>query len=569
MTTTSTPPTTSPRRTPAPTRATGVPAPAGTATAVPDAAVPATAGTTAAVSAAEEATTSVPATTAPDAVTHTAAETTAATTAGNAVSAAVPAAGGPAVPAVAALAEAGAGVDPVTGAFLRLAGVPGSPLGEVARELRLPPAVAAAVGGRLLPRPLFAAERHVARAADDAVRLFELITSLPQRLYDGDLAAYCRALGIDERTRRLVTRLGGAPPPMYGRTDMGYDGETFRLLEFNIASELGGIDRAGLIPRLWRQAAGFCEFAAEHRLGHLDTARLVAATLHRAARTVTGGHRTPVVALLEAPGGLTAFGAVWQGLAELMREQGLDFRVGEVQDIRRRGERITLGGTGVDLVLRCFSAEELLATPDGEELAEPVLRAHAAGTAVLWVPLEAYLFSNKGCLALLSQPHARRAFTGEERALIDRVLPWTRTLPAAPQTHAAEVFEECVDRQQELILKPLDQYGGSGIVPGWEVPAVRWRQLLRTVGTSGAVVQQRVPLRPEPVLDADTGEISSWRTVWSLFVTPEGHAGTYARALPAHEGSVVGMGISPSARTAGVFTFPDRPEAAAAGGGPR
>ncbi|MET7622233.1 hypothetical protein [Streptomyces sp. NPDC005408] len=446
--------------------------------------------------------------------------------------------------------------DPVTAAFLRESADTRSPLHTVLEEISLPPALAAAAGTRLLPRPLFAPQHAVDRAAADTARLFELITSLPQRLFDGDLQAYCRALGIDERTQKLITRLGGGAPPMYGRTDMSFDGSQFRLLEFNIASELGGIDRAGTIPRLWARAPGFTSFAAEHALAHLDTGRLIADTLRTAARPVTGG-RTPVVALLEAPGGLAKFGAVWEAVAELMRDEGLDFRVGEVNAVRSRGNRITLDGTTVDLVLRCFSAEEILAEPDGEAMVEPLFTAHEQGTAVLWTPLESYLFSNKGALALLSRPHLRDRFSAEELALIDRVLPWTRSLPHQARTAAPDLFAQCLARQDELILKPRDQYGGSGVVAGWETPAREWRRALEAVDASGAVVQERALTRNEPVLDPATGRTENWRTVWSLFLTPEGHAGTYARALPAHAGAVVGMGADQRACTAGVFTYPD------------
>ncbi len=423
----------------------------------------------------------------------------------------------------------------------------------------LPPALAAAAGDRLLSRPLFAPQEHVARAAADSIALFDLITALPQRLFDGDLDAYCAALGIDARTQRLLTRLGGGAPPMYGRTDMNYDGTSLRLLEFNIASELGGIDRAGTLPRLWAAAPGFAPFAAEHRLAHLDTGRLVADTLRRAAATVAPG-RTPVVALLEAPGGLGRFGAVWQALAELMRGQGLDFKVAELPAIRRRGQRIVLDGTTVDLVLRCFAAEELLALPDGEALVEPVLAAHRAGTTVLWTPMESHLFSNKGCLALLSRPDRDRRFTPAELALIDRILPWTRALPRDPARRAPDLLEECLARQDELILKPTAGYGGAGVVAGWETTPAAWSRELRGVDRHGAVVQQRLVPRPEPVHDPATGTTTDWRTVWSLFLTPAGHAGTYARALPADQGAVVGMGANPLARTAAVFTFP-RPQA--------
>jgi hypothetical protein len=69
-------------------------------------------------------------------------------------------------------------------------------------------------------------------------------------------------------------------------------------------------------------------------------------------------------------------------------------------------------------------------------------------------------------------------------------------------------------------------------------------------------VQERVVPRPESVVDPQTGSLTDWWAAWGMFLTPEGYAGTYARALPAGAGSIIGIGANPSTRTAGVFTFP-------------
>lgn len=448
-----------------------------------------------------------------------------------------------------------AGPDPVTRDYLRRTADPAAPLSTAMAGLELPPALAAAAGERLLNRPLFAPQDQVDRAVADTVGLFTLLTSLPERLFDGDPRAYCAALGIDPRKQRLITRLGGGAPPLYGRTDMSYDGTAFQLLEFNIASEIGGVDRAGTIPRLLARSPAFAPFAAAHGLAHLDTGGLVAGTLRTAAHPVVSG-RAPVVALLEGPGGLARFGAVWEAVAEVLRGYGLEVRVGEIGDVRRRGDGVAVHGGRIDLVLRCFSAEEVLADADAEACAELLFRAHESGTAVLWTPMESNLFGNKGALALLSDARSRRHFTADERALIDRLLPWTRSLPGQPRRSAPELLADCLERQGELILKPNAQYGGGGVVAGWETPRSEWRRALEEVDAAGAVVQRRVVPRTEPVTDPETGRPADWRTVWSLFLTPEGHAGTYARAVPASEGAVVGMGANRRARTAGVFTFP-------------
>ncbi|KJK58329.1 hypothetical protein [Saccharothrix sp. ST-888] len=444
----------------------------------------------------------------------------------------------------------------VTERYLQECLADGSRLRAAMREADLPPALSAASGQRLFPRPLFLEEREILAFADDVIQVFELLTSLPARLFDGDLERYCAALAVNERRTRLITRLGGAKPPQYGRADMYHDGTAFRLLEFNIASELGGVDRAGEIPRLLLGVESFAQFAKEHELDFTDTGRMIAETLRAAGAPIAAG-REPVVALLEAPGGLAGYGDSWRAFEELMLGFGLDFMLGEISDVTAEGDRVLLNGRKLDVVLRCYSADEILAVPDGEALAEPVFRAHEAGTLALCTPMESNLFNNKACLAMLSDPRARSSFDAAELAVIERVVPWTRAIGGTFAAPSGELVEECMARRTELILKPNARYGGSGIVAGWEVGESAWRQALESVDAAGAIVQERVVPRSEPVVDPETGELEEWQAAWGLFVTPQGYAGSYARALPANESAVIGIGANAMTRTAGVFTYQD------------
>jgi hypothetical protein len=430
-----------------------------------------------------------------------------------------------------------------------------SMLRTVIGDVDLPPALVQSAGQRLLPRPLFVDEAEMGDFADDVIRLFDLITSLPGRLFDADLDRYCAALRIDRRRAALMRRLGGGTPPLYGRADMYHDGTSFKLLEFNIASELGGVDRAGEIPRALLKVDAFASFANDHRLTYTHTGMRVARALRKSGETVSPD-REPVVALLEAPGGMAQYGAYWQSFRELMLGLGLDFHVGEVSQVHSHGGKLYLGKVAIDVILRCFSVEEICEHPGGEALVEPIFRAHDEGNVVLWTPMESNLFGNKGCLALLCDPRSRTRFAHDELALIDRVLPWTRALGGGSTPIDDDVFEQCRERREELILKPNAGYGGNGILAGWETSDEDWRRALEDGTSAGWIVQRRVVPRLEAVVDPETRRLESWQAAWGLFVTPEGYAGAYARALPAGEGAVIGISANARTRTAGVFLCP-------------
>ncbi|MFF7364742.1 hypothetical protein [Streptomyces sp. NPDC008125] len=405
--------------------------------------------------------------------------------------------------------------------------------------------------GSYLARPLFVGHREILRFSDDVQCLFEVITSLPKRLFDGDLDAYVDALGIDPGRSRLIRSLGGVKPPCYGRADMYHDGTSFKLLEMGIASEVGGADRAGEIPRALLEHAGFAGFAQEHGLGYTHTGREVAETLREAGAAIS---TEPVVALLEGPGGLANYASHWNTFRDVMRGFGLDFHVAEIGDVVERGGKLHLGDTAIDVVLRCFTVEEIIADEQGFALVEPVLRAHREGGTVLFTPLESNLFANKGALGLLSDSRHRSKFSTDELEVMDRVLPWTRTLRSA-----ADLDDELVgyarDHRSELILKPNGYYGGIGVVAGWSVDDDTWWKALKDGVADGCVVQRRVVPRSERVVDPATGAEEPWQAAWGLFYTPRGYAGAYARAVPAFESPVIGVTAYKNTRTAGVFHY--------------
>lgn len=411
-------------------------------------------------------------------------------------------------------------------------------------------------GDRLLPRPFFIDEARMRDCAADLIGLFDLLVGLPARLFDGDLGRYCEALGISRRRAALIQRVPG-PPDLYGRADLYHDGDSFKLLEFNIDSALGGTDRAE-ISRLLLETDAFRAFAEEHRLGYVHTGERVAQALRRAAEPVTGG-ADPVVAFVEEDGGLPKYLHLARSFQEMLGRLGLEVLLTEVSQVRSDGGRLFVDGRKIDVVLRYFTDEDIVAVPDGEKRVEPIFRAHEDGTAVLWTNMRSGQVFNKGCLALLSDARTREALSPEEKALLDRILPWTRIVSTGRTEAGGEtvdLLDYCRAHREELILKPHTGYGGDGIIAGWEVSDREWREALAEGVRRDYTVQRRVVPRHEPVVDPETRAVEDWVAAWDAFITPDGYAGSHIRARRTGGGAVINMGAGGAARTTGIFLTP-------------
>lgn len=427
------------------------------------------------------------------------------------------------------------------------------PLSTASAELELPRAYREAFDELRLARPLFAEHGEITRFADDLTALFDLLASLPEKCFGGDVGRYCEALGMDERLADLM-RIGATGPlELYGRADAYHDGTSFKLLEFNVGSELGGVDTAQM-NRAFLDVPSFRAFATRHRLAFVDTAAILAERLLAAARPVASGE--PVVALLEGPGGLSEHRAVFDAVREALRRHGIHLLLGEVQQLTSRKGKLVLDGSSLDVVLRYFTAAQLLEYPAGRDDLRAIVKAHEEDRTALFTPLAHGLIESKANLALLHDPRLRQDLTGAEVALVDRIVPWTRTVGAGSGTtrERAALIEECRARRESLILKPGTGWGGAGALLGRELTDRQWSDALHEIRQQDYVVQEIVTPVPEPVFDPVAGELEAWQANWGIFATGEGYAGAFCRALRIDDGSVISFS-HPETRGACVFTY--------------
>jgi uncharacterized circularly permuted ATP-grasp superfamily protein len=95
-------------------------------------------------------------------------------------------------------------------------------------------------------------------------------------------------------------------------------------------------------------------------------------------------------------------------------------------------------------------------------------------------------------------PNYAELFTPHEIETFHRHVPWTRRL-APGRTTFENAERDLLDvlrvERERLVLKPNDDYGGHGVVIGWETSKDDWEQAISLALKRPYVVQERVPLR--------------------------------------------------------------------------
>ncbi|MEW9552343.1 hypothetical protein [Nonomuraea sp. NPDC050783] len=405
---------------------------------------------------------------------------------------------------------------------------------------------------RPLGRPLFRPHGALDRLGDDLTGLFKLLGTLPERCFGG-AASFLAAQGQPSRRAEIIRRgsVGGIEP--YGRADAIAQDGSFRVIEFNVGSDIGGVESAHVNRLLLGQDA-FGRFAGEHGLRYQDTAGTLAGALRALSSSVVGTD-DPVVGLIEETGSGGTCGQVVGSL----RGHGLRVEWGELDQLSIVNGKVTLRGSQpLDVVLRFFFADHLLHEPDGPALIDGLAQAHRYGRTALFTSLDSELISNKAVMGLLHHDIVRSALTAEERSLVDRLVPPTRLLgedfTIVRAAHRRALVDECLARREELVLKPAFGNNSVGVLPGALTSPEEWRSLLGSPKLNGYVVQERVAGEKEIVLDPGTGAPVAWDVNWGVFVSGTGFAGAFARALDDAGGREV-IGGSERTRYGVVFTY--------------
>lgn len=155
-------------------------------------------------------------------------------------------------------------------------------------------------------------------------------------------------------------------------------------------------------------------------------------------------------------------------------------------------------GSVIDLIYKRVLIHELVAHGG---LGHPLVRAVVDGATCLVNPFSCKPLHKKASLAVLSDERNAGLFTTAQRAAIAKHVPWTRVIEARHTTvdgAKVDLVPWILTHRDELALKPNDDYGGAGIVLGWEADAATWEAAITRGLAEPSIVQRRIVLPREP-----------------------------------------------------------------------
>src|SRR5216683_1364108 len=187
-------------------------------------------------------------------------------------------------------------------------------------------------------------------------------------------------------------------------------------------------------------------------------------------------------------------------LKERFEKLGVPVELADPRELQFDGKELTANGKKIDLVYRRVLMNDIVARfTECKALVDAV----AANAVCVANHFRCKIPHVKAFFAVLTDERNDGLFSFGERELIRKHVPWTRVVADVRTAHYGESIELLKflrSARESLVLKPSDEYGGTGVKLGWESSEADWDATIATAvaATQGCwIVQERIPIRRE------------------------------------------------------------------------
>jgi hypothetical protein len=330
---------------------------------------------------------------------------------------------------------------------------------------------------------------------DELARISALVASLMERCGE-HLLQSDRSLDLvdaSEQEREIWAIDPGYPGlTLTSRLDSFMSGDNPLFVEYNAESPAGiaftdvltEIFQHLPVMRAWEDRPGLERFYGRERL--LETLLW--------AYEYWGGRGTPSIAIVDWEDVVTK--RDFELCQSYFADRGVPSVITDPRKLEYRSGHLWSGDVPITMVYRRVLLHELLEKA-GE--AQNLLRAYRDGAVCVVNSPRSKLLHKKAIFALLSDHSVGLELTEEEQSVVDASIPWTRFLVEGTTDYEGSqvnVVDFICEEKERLVLKPVDDYGGRGVVLGWETGPEEWQAEVEKRMQEHYVVQERVP-QPE------------------------------------------------------------------------
>jgi hypothetical protein len=344
-------------------------------------------------------------------------------------------------------------------------------------------------------RPCFIGRRAYDFVQNASSRVMQAISMLGRLVIADDHLRKQLDLTPEEETIvRLDTRYGA--PDVSARLDgfLGSGGE-FHFVEYN-ADSPGGLGYGDALSEVFSGMPILKTFAKRFPYRTIPVRSLTYNALLSAYKR-WGGRDLPNIAIIDWRDAPT-----YNEFLLFLRyfsDRGCEVKIGAPEEVEYRNGRLWIGDFRIDLLYKRVVVGEFLARYG---LQHPIIDAVRNGSVCMANGFGVQMLFKKSMFALLSDPQYSSLLPADLTEAIGHHIPWTRKLQELKTTYADKTIDliPFVHRNRDrLVLKPNGEYGGKGVLLGWECSDADWDCAVERASRpqSSYIVQERVPIGSE------------------------------------------------------------------------
>jgi hypothetical protein len=353
-------------------------------------------------------------------------------------------------------------------------------------------------------RPFFLTEADEARVTSVVSTLWTLGERVARVALDRPEMLAQFALSDEEvRLARIDPRYATASTA--GRADAFILPDSLQFAEYNAESPAGPAYSQGL-AELFDALPLMARFRDRFAARYYTPASAVLDALLASYREWGGMAAPPQIAIVdwrEVPT-YTEF----ELLRDMFVARGVPTLICDPRDLEYSRGTLAADGVAIDFVYRRVLINDILARPDE---CRALVDAYAAGAVCMANTLRCKIPHKKAFFAVLTDERWRDMWSDAERGIIRRHIPWTALVEERRVTRdgvSIDLVPYLRANRERFVIKPNDEYGGTGVTLGWETGESDWdAAIARALAerARGWVAQERIQVRREmfPVCDAD------------------------------------------------------------------
>jgi len=391
------------------------------------------------------------------------------------------------------------------------------------------------------PWPTFVNDKFKKKLEDAAIKVYDLITSIPGRLFSYNLRKISDYYEIPaEMTELLIYGVDDDYlKSILGRGDFIFSTDGgLKCVEFNMQANMGGWE-LDLLEPLYVNTPIISKFLKEYHVQYQHNHFFPGLLEHVLQPYLDKKLKSKEPVINIAIVFLEYVGILESGTTIHLQNLYRDILQQERGHLKLKGNLFTCGFDVLNVVddhLFCGDQKiDILIEMSNGKVPFLFLTAVEKGNLMLYNGPVTQLMSNKLNIALLSEHENSDLFTTKEREVIKTYIPWTRKVIPGDNTYGTEKIkleDFLVSHREKLVLKSAEGLGGDDVYIGRFTSPGPWKlKIEQALKEKKWVIQEHIQGHPFLYQIGENG-YAVHQTVWGLFVFGSRYAGGFVRLLP-------------------------------------